>query len=414
MRVAVVGTGIAGMVAAHLLHKEHEVIVFEAGDYVGGHTHTVVVDDPTGPINVDTGFIVYNEWTYPNLCRLLDRLEVDTQPSVMSFSVRDEDADIEYKGDNLNTLFAQRGNLLRPGHYRMLFEILRFYRQSRKLLRDDSPGVTLGQYVRDRGYSNEFVERHLIPMGAAIWSADPQQFYEFPIGYFVRFCHNHGMLNVFRRPQWRVIRGGSIRYVEKLTAPYRSAIRLSTPVASIRRFPGHVEVTSERYGTERFDQVVLATHSDQALQMLADPSPAEREILGVMGYQRNEVVLHTDTRLLPRRMRVWASWNYHIPSGQQAAATMTYNMNMLQTLGTARTYCVTLNSTERIAERELLQSFEYEHPVYTVQSVAAQQRHAEISGVNRTHYCGAYWGYGFHEDGVNSALAVGRHFGKGL
>lgn len=414
MRIAIVGTGIAGMVAARLLHESHELTVFEAGDYVGGHTHTVTVDDPSGPVNVDTGFIVYNEWTYPSFCRLLARLGVDTQPSVMSFSVRDEAADIEYKGDNFNTLFAQRGNLLRLGHYRMLLEILRFYRQSRRLLRDDMSGVTLGAYVRDHGYSDAFVERHLIPMGAAIWSADPRQFCDFPAGYFVRFCHNHGMLNLFRRPQWRVIRGGSERYVEKLTAPYRSAIRLSTPVTAVRRRPEHVEVTSSRYGTEYFDQVVLATHSDQALQLLADPTPAEREILGAMRYQRNEVVLHTDTRLLPRRKRAWASWNYHIPEQPHSAATMTYNMNMLQTLGTARTYCVSLNSTDRITQGEILRTFTYEHPAYTTQSVAAQRRHAEISGINRTHFCGAYWGYGFHEDGVNSALAVGQHFGKGL
>lgn len=412
MRLAIVGTGISGMVAAYLLRDGHELTVFEAGDYVGGHTNTIAVNDSTGPVNVDTGFIVYNKRTYPNFCRLLDKLGVETQPSVMSFSVRDEAADLEYKGDNLNTLFAQRSNLFRPGHYRMLYEILRFYRQSRRLLRNGANETTLGDYVRERGYSREFVERHLIPMGAAIWSADPQQFYNFPAGYFVRFCHNHGMLSLFNRPQWRVIRGGSIQYVKKLIAPYFDRIRLSTPVNTIRRMPTHVEVTSERYGTERFDHVILAAHSDQALRMLADPTPAERDILGTMRYQPNDVALHTDTRCLPQRRRAWASWNYHIPQQQQALATMTYNMNMLQTLETDDTYCVTLNSTGRIDEHRVLRHFEYHHPAYTTRSVAAQKRHAEISGVNRTHYCGAYWGYGFHEDGVNSALAVCRHFGR--
>jgi predicted NAD/FAD-binding protein len=412
MRIAVVGTGISGMVAAYLLRDEHDLTVFEANDYVGGHTNTVVVEDRVGPVNVDTGFIVFNDWTYRNFCRLLTELGVETQPSSMSFSVRDEAADLEYKGDNLNALFVQRANLLRPGHYRMLYEILRFYRQSRELLRDDTDDRTLGAYVRERGYSDEFVERHLIPMGAAIWSADPQQFYEFPAAYFVRFCHNHGMLNIFRRPQWRVIRGGSIRYVEKLTGPYRDRIRLSAPVSSIRRQPGHVEVCSARDGTERFDHVIIATHSDQALRLLADPSSAEREILGVMGYQRNDVVLHTDTRCLPRRSAAWASWNYRILPQHQGAATMTYNMNMLQTLQTEQTYCVTLNSTEHIDDGKILRRFTYDHPVYTTRSVAAQKRHAEISGVDRTHYCGAYWGYGFHEDGVNSALAVCHRFGK--
>ena len=412
MRIAVIGTGISGMVTAHLLQDEHELTVFEAGDYVGGHTHTVTVDDPSGPMNVDTGFIVYNEWTYPNFCTLLDRLGVATQPSTMSFSVRDEAADIEYKGDNLNSLFAQRSNLFRPGHYRMLYEILRFYRQSRALLQQDLNSLTLGEYVSKQRYSNEFVERHLMPMGAAIWSADPQQFREFPLASFLRFCHNHGMLNLIRRPQWRVIRGGSVQYVNKLTASYRDRIRLRTPVRSVKRMPTHVEVTTARHGPERFDQVIIAAHSDQALRMLADPTDAEREILGVMRYQPNDVVLHTDTGCLPRRQRAWASWNYHIPPQRRAAATMTYNMNMLQTLQSEHTYCVTLNSSDRIEPSKVIQDFEYEHPVYTTQSVAAQKRHPEINSVNRTHYCGAYWGYGFHEDGVNSALAVCRRFGK--
>jgi predicted NAD/FAD-binding protein len=415
MRIAVVGTGISGMVAAHLLADAHDITVFEAGDYIGGHTHTVTVEDPTGPVAVDTGFIVYNDWTYPNFSKLLERLGVGTQRSDMSFSVRDEAADLEYKGDNLNTLFAQRSNLWRPGHYRMLYEIMRFYRQSRQLLKKGVNGMTLGTYLRENKYSHEFVERHLIPMGAAIWSADPQQFYEFPVGYFVRFCHNHGMLNVFRRPQWRVIQGGSAQYVEKLTANYATRIRLSTPVRSIRREATHVEVTSDARGVERFDEVILATHSDQALRLLADPTPAERGVLGLMDYQRNEVVLHTDTTCLPQRRRAWSSWNYHIPEGQAATvATMTYNMNMLQTLSTQRTYCVSLNVADRLDERQILQRFVYHHPVYTSRSVHAQERHGEISGVNRTHYCGAYWGYGFHEDGVNSALAVCQHFGEAL
>lgn len=415
MRIAIVGTGISGLVAAYLLRRDHELTIFEAARYVGGHTHTVTVNDVRGTARVDTGFIVFNERTYPNFCKLLAQLGVASQPSDMSFSVRDEAADIEYQGDNLNTLFAQRGNLLRPGHYRMLFEILRFYRQSRKLLRADVNGMTLGQYVRKHRYSTEFIDRHLIPMGAAIWSADPEQFHEFPVGSFVRFCHNHGMLNIFRRPQWRVIRGGSSQYVDKLTAEFRHRIRLNTPAESIRRFDDRVEVRSAAFGAESFDHVVLATHSDQALRLLADDAtPAEREILGVIPYQRNDVALHTDTRCLPRRQRTWASWNYHIPAQRQSTATMTYNMNRLQTLNTQKTYCVTLNTTDRIAPDQVLDRFEYDHPVYTTAGVAAQARHAEISGVRRTHYCGAYWGYGFHEDGVNSGLAVARAFGKEL
>ncbi len=261
MRVAIVGGGISGMLAAFLLNRSHDITVFEAGEYVGGHTNTVTVEDPVGPVDIDTGFIVYNEWTYPNFCRLLKTLDVQTQASNMSFSVRDEAADVEYKGDNLNTLFAQRSNLWRPGHYRLLYEIIRFYRKSRELLRHPEDNVTLGAYVRERGFSNEFVERYLVPVGAAIWSANPQQFHEFPAAYFVRFCHNHGMLNVLRRPQWRVIAGGSQRYVAKLTASYRDHVRLRTPVTSIRRSPEAVEITTATGGRERFDHAILATHT---------------------------------------------------------------------------------------------------------------------------------------------------------
>ena len=414
MRIAVVGTGISGLVAAYLLNDDHDLTVFEANDYVGGHTHTITVDDPTGPTNVDTGFIVYNERTYPNFCKLLARLGVETQLSSMSFSVRDDAADIEYKGDNLNALFAQRSNLLRWGHYRMLLEILRFYRQSRRLLAEPAEKLTMGSYLRQQRYSTEFIERHLIPMGAAIWSADPEQFYDFPAVYFVRFCHNHGMLNILNRPQWRVIRGGSVQYVRKMTLPFRSKIRTSTPVSVIRRHEDSVEIITERFGSEHFDHVIIATHSDQALRMLADPTRAESDVLGTMRYQRNDVSLHHDTSRLPKRRKAWSSWNYHIPKQRQSSAVVTYNMNELQSLRTERTYCVTLNSTDCIDPNQCIRDLRYDHPVYTTASVVSQRRHAEISGKNRTHYCGAYWGYGFHEDGVNSALAVCKHFGKEL
>ena len=415
MKIAIVGTGISGLVAAHLLHRDHELVIYEAGEHVGGHTNTIDVEEDGRRLAVDTGFIVYNERTYPNFCRLLARLGVATQPSDMSFSVRDERDGLEYRGDNLNTLFAQRRNLLRPSFYRLLGEILRFYRQAPELLAvPGERGGTLGDYLRERRYSDDFIHRHLVPMGAAIWSADPQQFLEFPAAYFVRFCHNHGMLSVFNRPQWRTITGGSARYVRKLIGPFQACIRLRTPVASVRRAPTHVEILDAHGGKERFDQVILATHSDQALRLLADATSAERAVLGVMRYQRNDTVLHTDERLLPRSRRAWASWNYHIAAVPRGCATLTYNMNRLQSLPARRTYCVTLNCTEQVAERHVIRRIEYHHPVYTLESIAAQRRWAEISGVNRTHYCGAYWGYGFHEDGVNSALAVCRHFGRTL
>lgn len=414
MKIAIVGSGISGLVSAYLLNRQHDVTVFEAGDYVGGHTNTVRVVDQNGEVPVDTGFIVYNNWTYPNFCRLLDQMQVATQPSDMSFSVRCAKTQLEYKGDGINTLFAQRRNILRPSFYRLLFEIMRFYRQSRTLLNQPDDTTTLGAYLREHRYSNEFIERHLIPMGAAIWSADPQQFYEFPARFFVRFCYNHGMLNIFKRPQWRVIQGGSASYIDPLTAGLRTRIKVGSPVHQILRHPDGVELRFGAEETERFDEVVLAVHSDQALRLLADPTPQERDVLGVMHYQRNETVLHTDTQILPQQRRAWASWNYHIPTTSTNLATLTYNMNLLQTLNTARTYCVTLNATNQIRAESILRNIIYHHPVYTVDSVLAQKRHAEISGVNRTHYCGAYWGYGFHEDGVNSALAVARHFGEAL
>lgn len=404
-RIAIIGSGISGLTAAHRLHAAHDLTVFEAGAHVGGHTNTVRVAEGDRELAIDTGFIVYNERTYPNFCKLLAQLRVATQPSVMSFSVRDERCGLEYMGDSVNTLFAQRRNLLRPAFYRMLIEIVRFYRESRRLLATPDGGVTLGSYLAENRYSSEFVEQHLIPMGAAIWSADPQQFYDFPAAYFVRFCHNHGMLNLFRRPQWRVIRGGSAEYVRALIAPFADRIRLNSPVEWVRREPAHVEVAVAGR-VQRFDEVIFATHSDQALRLLRDPSPSEQSVLGAIRYQRNHTVLHTDERLLPRSRRAWASWNYHVPERSRGGVTMTYNMNMLQTLSSSRTYCVSLNCGDRIDEHQILRTFEYHHPVYTPAAVAAQQRHAEISGVNRTHYCGAYWGYGFHEDGVNSGMRV--------
>ncbi len=405
MRIAIVGTGISGMVAAHLLYRTHDLTVFEQADYIGGHTATIDVPAGDRTLAIDTGFIVYNDWTYPNFCRLLRELGVATQPSNMSFSVQCERTALEYCGNNIRSLFAQRRNLVRPSFYRMLSDIFRFYRQSRELLNgrgDDE--TTLGQYLDENRYSRIFIDQHIVPMGAAIWSADPVEFLRFPARNFVRFFANHGMLNVLRRPIWRVIQGGSREYARKLTAPWRERVRLRTGVTSIRRGQDAVEITTTSGETQVFDEVILAVHSDQALKMLADPTPVEREVLSAIPYQPNETVLHTDTRLLPRRRRAWAAWNYHVPREENAAATVTYNMNILQGLDAERTYCVSLNRTAEIDPDRIIRRFVYDHPVFTPACNRAQGRHAEISGVNRTHYCGAYWGYGFHEDGVRSAL----------
>jgi len=413
MRIAVVGTGISGMTAAYLLHRGHEVTVFEVNDYVGGHTHTVDVTVEGKTWAVDTGFIVFNERTYPNFLSLLRRLGVPWQNSNMSFSVHCERTGLEYCPSSLGRLFAQRRNLARPSFWRMVREIFAFRRRLPQMA-ELPETVTLGRYLRERRYSRAFQAYFIIPMGAAIWSADPHRFEEMPACMFAGFFANHGFLDVRGQPQWLVIRGGSREYTKVLTAAFRDRIRLNCPVQSVRRLPEAVEIRSAGAGLERFDHAVLATHSDQALRLLADPTQREREILGDIAYQDNEVVLHTDMRALPDRRALWASWNYRIPRELQRGVAVTYDMNILQGLDASCEFCVTLNQADRIDSGRTLRGMNYAHPVFTPQAIAAQRRHAEISGVNRTHYCGTYWGNGFHEDGVNSALAVCKTFGKGL
>ena len=417
MKVAVVGTGIAGNVAANRLAREHDVTVYEADSRVGGHSNTVDVLLGGRRWAVDTGFIVYNERTYPHFTALLDELGVESQPSDMSFSFSDRQSGLEYNGASLNTLFAQRRNLLRPAFYRMLADILRFNRESLELLESPDPTLTLGQLLAEGRYSRGFVDDYLVPMGAAIWSAAPEDMLRMPAAFFVRFFHNHGLLSIDDRPTWRVIRGGSRRYVEALVAGHRDRIRLNAPVHWIRRHADFVELKSRDQEPERFDRVFLACHSDQALRLLTDPSPQEREVLGAIEYQPNRAVLHTDESLLPRRRRAWAAWNYHVPAAGRPAGgkvTLTYNMNLLQGLDAPSTFCVTLNDRGSIDPATVIQTFDYAHPLFTERGVAAQRRHREIDGARRTYFCGAYWRYGFHEDGVVSALDALRHFNEDL
>lgn len=415
MKIAIIGSGIAGNVIAHHLHRAHDITVFESASHVGGHTHTHQVDLDGERHAIDSGFIVFNNWTYPNFMALLDELGVASQPSAMSFSVRNEHSGLEYNGTSLNRLFAQRLNIMRPSFHRFLREILRFNQTATQVF-DLKEEITLGDYLAQARYSRAFIDNYLIPMGAAIWSTDPARMLLFPARFFVRFFHNHGMLSVDRRPQWRAICGGSARYVDKLVAPFRNRIRLNTPVQLVRRAPGHVMVKTHGAEAERFDYAFIACHSDQALRMLADASVLEREVLGAITYQPNEAVLHTDTSLLPRRKLAWAAWNYHVSGRQEThgAATLTYNMNILQNLKSRHTFCVTLNRTADIAPEKIIKRLRYEHPLYTSVGVAAQQRQSEVNGVNRTFYCGAYWRYGFHEDGVVSALDALKHFDETL
>ncbi len=348
MKIAVIGTGIAGNVAAYHLARDHEITVFEAADYVGGHTNTVDVEYGGRQYAVDTGFIVFNDWTYPEFIHLMDELGVASQPSSMSFSVSCEKTGLEYNGTSRNALFAQRSNLLRPSFYRMIADILRFNREAPALLDDPDNGVTLGQYLADGGYTRKFIEHYIVPMGAAIWSAKPDGLTEMPAAFFVRFFHNHGMLNIRNRPTWRVIRGGSRAYLQPLIAGHRDRIRLRCPVQSVRRDASGVHIKAKGCEPERFDQVFLACHSDQALAMLSDASPLEREVLGAIPYQKNEAVLHTDESLMPKRRLAWAAWNYHLLCRQQERVALTYNMNILQGLDAPCQFCVTLNNSEAI------------------------------------------------------------------
>jgi len=405
VKIAVVGTGISGNVVAHHLHRAgHDLTVFEAAGHIGGHTHTHRVELDGEVHEIDTGFIVFNDWTYPRFIALLDELGVASRPTSMSFSVRNDASGLEYNGTSLDGLFAQRRNLLRPRFLGMLVEIARFNREAPRLL--DRPGeeLALGEFLRRGRYGRAFVEDYLVPMGAAIWSTDPARMMAFPARFFVRFLHHHGMLSIDRRPTWRVVEGGSARYVERLVRPWHDRVRLDTPVTEIRRVPGGVRIRARGHEPEFFQHVFLACHADQALRLLADASEDERAVLGDLPYQANEVVLHTDTSLLPRNRRAWAAWNYHVGAGEGPRVALTYDMNILQGLRSAHTFCVTLNATDRIDPRRILRRLDYAHPLFTPRGVAAQARHARISGLRGTHFCGAYWRQGFHEDGVASAL----------
>ncbi|MGB5164157.1 MAG: FAD-dependent oxidoreductase [Woeseiaceae bacterium] len=412
MRVAIIGTGIAGNTAAFRLRDAHDITVYEAADYVGGHTNTVTVDDGGKDLAVDTGFIVFNDRTYPNFIEMLDEIGQSSRPSDMSFSVQVEAGALEYCGSGLNALFAQRSNLLRPSFFRMIRDILRFNREA-PLAVATRGDEAVGAYLRDEGYGKPFVDHYLVPMAAAIWSAEPGKVPEMPLRFLVRFFDNHGLLQLQDRPQWRVIDGGSREYVRKLTAAHRDRIRLSTPVRSVRRHPDGVEIVAANGDIDRYDAVFIATHSDQALGMLADPTDAEQGVLGAIQYQDNEAVLHTDTRLMPRRSRAWAAWNYHVADTKRDHAAVTYHMNRLQSLQSDTQFFVTLNNTAAIDPAKIIKRIQYDHPMYTLESVAAQQRQAVLNS-HRTYFCGAYWRNGFHEDGVVSALDAVKHFEERL
>jgi predicted NAD/FAD-binding protein len=414
MRLAVIGAGISGLVAAYLLSPEHEVTVFEANPHPGGHSQTVEVPVDGRVYPVDTGFVVFNETTYPNFVKLLRRLGVSWQPANMSFSITNAQTGVEFGFRTLNGLLAQRRNLMRPAFYRLLFDIWRFRRESGELAQDETFAITLGHYLAAKKYSRPFIEDFIIPLGSSIWSANPRTFQNFPARYFAEFFQRHRFLNLRHKVRWQTIRGGSRRYVERLVQPFKEWLRLDCPVAWVKRQEDFVEVKPRQGEPERFDQVIIAAHSDQALALLADASDLEREILSTFPYQENSTVLHTDAALMPTRRAAWASWNYYLPPGPLDQVTVTYHMNRLQSLDAPVEFLVTLNRNREVDPPKIIERLIYHHPVYTQQTPRAQTRWPEINGVNRTYFCGAYWGYGFHEDGVVSALNVCRHFGVGL
>ena len=413
MKIAIIGSGISGLTAAYLLNRKHDVTIFESNDYIGGHTHTHKVNIDGKKYSVDTGFIVYNERTYPNFIKLLDLLNVERQLSTMGFSVKSISKDYEYAGESLNSLFAKRSNIFRFGFLRMLYEMYHFGKKA------DSSGigldasVTLGDYLKKEKYSGEFINYFIIPMGAAIWSTPANKVLNMPAYFFIKFFYNHGMLETINRPNWWVIKNGSSEYIKKIIRGFENKINLSTPVKTVARKNEGIEIQlAKKEETLKFDSVIFATHSDQALEMLENPTDTEKDILSSIPYQKNEVLLHTDSSVLPRRKLSWASWNYQLDSDPALPVVLTYNMNILQSINCKETLCVTLNDHNSVDETKILKKITYHHPLFNVKSIEAQKRKSEISGVNNTHYCGAYWRNGFHEDGVVSALDVCKDFGE--
>jgi len=416
-KIAVVGSGISGLTCAYLLNKEHDISVFEAGNYIGGHTATKQIKHAGKTWKIDTGFIVFNDRTYPNFEKLLAEIGVDRLATEMSFSVRNQDTNLEYSGSGLNGLFAQRTNILNLKFLKLIKEILRFNKLCKALWAEQQVDSeqNLGDFLIAHDFSEYFSDHYILPMGAAIWSTSMTEMKAFPLYFFIRFFYNHGLLNIFNRPQWYVIPNGSSQYIAPLTESFKDKIQLNSPVTAIRRIRDGIELQVNNGPWQYFDDVVLACHSDQSMRMLTDITTQEKTVLSGLKYQDNEVVMHLDESLLPTKKGAWAAWNYHLNSDNLRPAALTYNMNILQRLpADAPTFCVTLNQTALIDPNKILGTYHYEHPVFNASSLASQHKRSDICGKDHTHFAGAYWYNGFHEDGVLSALDVCKRFGVSL
>jgi len=410
--IAIIGSGVSGLTAAYLLSKKHQVTVFEKNDYIGGHTATVDIEKNGKPYAIDTGFIVFNDKTYPNYLALLAEIGIGKQATEMSFSVHNCQTGLEYNGHNLDTLFAQRRNLLKPTFWVLVKEILRFNKLCKHIYEQNTyqAGLTLGAFLTANKFNAFFAEHYILPMGAAIWSSSLEQMEDFEFRFFVQFFHNHGLLNIADRPQWYVVPEGSRSYLTPLCAPFKDRIHLNSQITQITRSNNKVQIAFSDSSTQEFDEVVMACHSDQALALLADANVQETSILSAMPYSENSVVLHTDIALLPNREKAWASWNYQLSDDRSKPASVTYNMNILQGISSDETFCVTLNQKEAIDPAKILREFVYHHPIFSSESIKAQQQRALICGHQHTHFAGAYWHNGFHEDGVKSAVEVAKRF----
>ena len=412
LKIAIIGSGISGLTSAYILNKKHDITIYEKNDYIGGHTHTHKIPENNTTFNVDSGFIVYNENTYPNFIRLLDLLNVERQHSNMGFSVKTSYKDFEYSGNSIGSIFAKKSNMFNPYFLNMLKSILRFNKVSIKDLDKIDASTSLIEYLKSKRFSSYFIKYYIVPMAAAIWSTSPKMILKMPALFFIKFFNNHGLLQVKNRPQWWVIKNGSKQYVKKIINQFNGTINLNTPVIKVSRNENQV-IIKTKTNSDVFDAVIFATHSDQSLRLLQDYSDDEKNILSKIKYQKNTALIHTDTSILPKRKNAWSSWNYLLNEDDDTV-TLTYNMNILQSLNASKTYCVTINDCDLIDKDKIIKKINYEHPLFTKDTIESQNNKNLINGVNNTYFCGAYWGNGFHEDGVNSALDVCKHFGMEL